>query len=305
MLFPDFDELIALKDQKFRFKQLLNQSVKSIIPGNHHSPFRGQGLEFDSVREYVPGQDDIRNIDWRVTARTGLPHLKLFREERERHILLCIDMNSTMRFGTKKTFKSIQAARVAAMLGWQGIAHQNRMSACLFGDVSNGMQFFAPSRTRKSFCGLLKSLCQPNTEHHSIALQEALQSVLQGVHTGSLIYVISDFMDLQENVKLEAVLRRLNKKGDVIFIAINDQADKKILPIGTVGFCTNLTTKTMINTESIAGRAAYETQWKENRERLHEIAFHCKVPIVELTTESDIQRDLGIGLKTIAKRKKG
>src|SRR5579862_7094005 len=113
MLYPDFNDLISYKERKLGKLQLARRKVSATATGNHHSPFRGQGLEFDAVREYVPG-DDIRNIDWRVTARTGSPHLKVFQEERERHIVLCVDMNATMRFGTRNTFKSVQAARVAA-----------------------------------------------------------------------------------------------------------------------------------------------------------------------------------------------
>lgn len=304
MLFPDFDELISYKDQKSGLLHLSKSSVKSIVPGNHHSPFRGQGLEFDSVREYVPGDDDIRNIDWRVTARTGSPHLKLFKEDRERHIIICVDMNATMRFGTRKTFKSIQAARAAALLGWQGIAYQNRVSTCLFGDVSNGIQFFAPTRTRKSFCSLLKILTLPTAESHSIPLQEVLQPLIQGAHTGSLIYLISDFMNVNQDVQFESGLRKLNKKGDVILIAINDQADKTLIPVGTIGCCDHRKEKIHVNTESVVGRAAYEAQWSENRQCLYEIIFRCKVPMIELTTESDVRRDLVIGLKTLGKRKR-
>lgn len=302
MLYPDFNDLVAFKKRKSNLTHPSSRSVKSIIAGNHHSPFRGQGLEFDSVREYVPG-DDIRNIDWRVTARTGSPHLKLFKEERERHIIICVDMNAAMRFGTRNTFKSVQAARIAALLGWQAIAHQDRVSACLFGDVPKGLQFFAPKRTRKSFCSLLKMLAEPPTEQHRIPLENALQHVSQAAHTGSLIYFISDFMDIHKNFHQEAGLSRLNKRCDVVFIAINDQADKSIYPVGTMGFRTSDAEKIYVNTESIAGREAYVAQWKENRQQLYEMTSKSKIPLIELTTESDIHRDLVLGLKSIARRK--
>jgi uncharacterized protein (DUF58 family) len=302
MLYPDFNDLVAFKSRKSDRMRPSYRSVKSTVPGNHHSPFRGQGLEFDSVREYVPG-DDIRNIDWRVTARTGSPHLKLFKEERERHRVICVDMNAAMRFGTRNTFKSIQAARAAALLGWQGIAHQDRVSACLFGDVPEGIQFFAPKRTRKSLCSLLKMLAEPPAEQHYVSLEDVLQHVGQAAHTGSLIYLISDFMDIHKNFQYEAGISRLNKRCDVVFIAINDQADKSLYPVGTIGFCANKTEKIYVNTESLAGREAYAAQWKENRQRLYEITSRFKIPMIELTTESDIHRDLVLGLKNIAKRK--
>lgn len=303
MLYPDFNDLVAFKDRKSDLMHFSNRSVKSIVPGNHHSPFRGQGLEFDSVREYVPG-DDIRNIDWRVTARTGSPHLKIFKEERERHMVLCVDMNATMRFGTRNTFKSVQAARVAALLGWRGIAHHDRVSACLFGDVPDGIQFFAPKRNRQSFCSMLKMLSEPYSERHNIPLKDVLQPVNQAAQTGSLIYLISDFMDISGNFQQEAGLSRLNKRCDVVFIAINDRADKSIYPVGPLGFCGNDKEKIFVNTESLAGREAYVEQWNENRQRLYEITSRFKIPMIELTTESDVHRDLILGMKNIAKGRK-
>jgi uncharacterized protein (DUF58 family) len=302
MLYPDFNDLVSLKDRKSKLRHASNRSVKSTVPGNHHSPFRGQGLEFDSVREYVPG-DDIRNIDWRVTARTGSPHLKLFREERERHLIICVDMNSNMRFGTRKTFKSVQAAHSAALLGWQGLDQHHCVSACLFGDVPGGIQYFPPKRTSKSFSLMLKLLSTPTQEQHDISIHDALLHISQASPTGSLIYLISDFIELDKNFYPEASISRLNKKCDVVFIAVNDLADASIVPIGTLGFCTHTGEKTYVNTDSKAGRDAYVQQWKTNRQRLYGLTSKFKIPLIELTTESDIPRDLLLGLKSIAKRK--
>lgn len=304
MLYPDFNDLVALKNLKLDFAQRTSRSSQSVVLGGQHSPFRGQGLEFDSVREYVLG-DDIRNIDWRVTARTDSPHLKIFKEERERHIVLCVDMNATMRFGTRNTFKSVQAARITALLGWQGMAHQDRVSACLFGDVPDGIEYFAPKRGRKSFSYLLKRLCEPEMESRHISFERVFQHISKTAHTGSLVYFISDFMGIGKDFQQEAIslraLSRLNKRCDAVFIAVNDPADKTLYPVGTLGFCSLNNEKIIINTDSIAGREAYELQWKENRQQLHGIASRFKIPLIELTTQSDIRRDLVIGLKSIAR----
>ncbi len=303
MLYPELNDLIAFKNRKSEPALPSYRTGTSIVQGDHHSPFRGQGLEFDAVREYVPG-DDIRNIDWRVTARTGSPHLKLFKQERERHVLLCIDMNSTMRFGTRNTFKSVQAARVAAILGWRGLAHHDRISGCLFGDVPNGMQYFAPKRTPKSFCTLLKRLTEPFAEQHSILFSDILTQINQAAQTGSLIYIISDFMNIQQNFQNQAGLRQLIKRCDVVFISINDPADKSIFPIGTIAFCASKQEKFYVNTASDNGREAYEAQWRSNRQHLYEAAAKLKIPLIELSTESDLYRDLSFQLKKITKRKK-
>lgn len=301
MLYPDFNDLVAFKDRKLNLRHAAPRSVRSSFVGNTRSPFRGQGLEFDSVREYVPG-DDIRNIDWRVTARTGSPHLKIFNEERERHRILCVDMNASMRFGTRKTFKSVQAAKVAAILGWQGLSEHDSVSTFLFGDVPDGIQLFAPKKTRKSFCSMLKMLSEPFTEEHFVPMGEALKRMTQSVHTGSLIYFISDFLHLDQPFKPDA-LSRINKRCEVIFIAVNDPADRALFPVGTFAFCKDRSEKVYVNTDSLSGRRTYADLWKENRERLYEITTAFKIPLIELTTESDLHRELVLGLKSIAKRK--
>jgi len=302
MLYPDFNDLVALKDLKWDFAQASYRASHALALGGQHSPFRGQGPEFDSVRKYVPG-DDIRNIDWRVTARTNSPHLKIFKEERERHVLLCVDMNSAMRFGTRKTFKSVQAAHIASILGWRGIANQDRISACLFGDVRNGIEYFPPTRTKRSFSKLLKRLSEPMSEQHEISLQNAFQHISQIAHTGSLIYFISDFMGFPQDCSLESNLNRLTKRCDVVLISVNDQADKSIYPVGALCFSSGKDQKILIDTNSFSGRTAYERQWIVNRQKLSETSSRLKIPLIELTTESDIRRDLALGLKSLFRRK--
>jgi len=301
MLYPDFNDLISYKERKLHKLQLARRKVSTTAPGNHHSPFRGQGLDFDAVRAYVPG-DDIRNIDWRVTARTGSPHLKLFKEEKERHTLICVDRNAAMSFGTRNTFKSVQAARCASLLGWRALAHQDRISACFFGDVARGLQYFASKRTRQALSMMLKTLTEPPIEQHRVSLETVLQHISRVAHPGSLIYLISDFLDLSPAFLKESGLSRLNQSCDVVFISINDAADQALIPAGIIGFCG--AEKVFVNTDSMKGRASYAAQWEENRKMLYTLTEHFKIPLITLSTESDVHRDLLLGLKNIAKRKK-
>ena len=303
MLYPDFYELISFKKRKSTLTSPSSRTMKSAISGNYQSAFRGQGLDFDSVRKYVPG-DDIRNIDWRVTARMDSPHLKLFKEERERHTLICVDMNASMRFGTRNTFKSVQAARIAALLGWKSMEHQDRVSAYLFGDIPKGSQYFPPKRTQKSFCHMLKLLSQPPQEQHTVPLSKIFQPLIQMTHSGSLIYVISDFMDVDADFQNTPGLNLLSKQSEIVFISINDPADQTLFPMGEIEFCNAKSEKIIANTDSLTGREAYATQWKKNRESLKEVASRLKIPLVELSTTSDIHREMILGLKYLAKRKK-
>jgi len=301
MLYPDLNDLMAFQKRKIDLKNPSFRAVQSQYHGNHLSPFRGQGLEFDSVRAYVPG-DDIRSIDWRVTARTGAPHIKLFKEDRQRQLCLCVDVNATMRFGTRNTFKSVQAARTAALLGWRGIAQQEGVSGYLFGDVPTGIQYFSAKRAPKSFAAMLKMLSEPPQRGHKIPLEQVLKCIEQTTPTrGALIYVISDFMHLSKQQQIEQSLSRLSTKHDLIFIAINDPADQILMPMGKVGFCANEREKISVDTQSVEGRQAYLKQWNDNRQSFYALTSKMKISTLELTTQSDVPRDLMLNLKRIQK----
>jgi uncharacterized protein (DUF58 family) len=258
---------------------------KTAVTGNAVSSFRGRGLEFDSVREYIPG-DDIRSIDWRVTARVGSAHVKVFREDRERPMYLCIDVNASMRFGTRNTFKSVQAARVSAFLGWQGINKRDPVTAYLYGDVEGGICQFPAKRTPKSFCRVLKTLSEEVTCQKSVLLEEVLAN-LESVEKGALIFVISDFMELG-NLN-ETRLARISKRAEVVFIAVNDPADQELPPVGRL-WLSKERERLFVDTNNEA--ANYKEQWIENRKKLREYTMKAKIKTIHLTTESNIRRDL-------------
>lgn len=287
MLYPDFNDLISFQKRKMDKLLLSRKKVSSRASGSHHSPFRGQGLDFDGVREYVIG-DDIRNIDWRVTARTGSPHIKLFKEEKERHTLLCLDMNESMRFGTRNTFKSIQAARCLSFLSWRSLAHHDRLSVCLFGDVPGGIQYFSPLRTRQALLMMLKTLTKPPEERHKVPIKTALEHVSRAAYPGSQVYVISDFMDLSFSLM----------SRNLVFISINDPADQFLTAAGVIGFSGQNQDKLYFNTDNRKGREAYKAQWEDNRRALKSF----NTPLIELSTESDIYPNLLLEIKNLRKR---
>lgn len=291
MLYPVFNDLVAYKNQK-KNKIRTSALVKSQTPGQHRSPFRGQGLEFDSVREYVAG-DDIRHIDWRVTARMGAPHLKILREERERQRVIVVDMNAAMRFGTKNTFKSVQAAHIASWLSWQGLSENDRVGACLYGDVPAGIQFFSPMRTSRSLCQVLQSLSEPPKEHHAISFKQVLEPLSRSVKSGSLVYFISDFMEIPP----KELISRIAKKNTVVFIALHDPMDKVLFPYGSLGF-SNGSLPFFADTKNAKAQKSYADDWELRRKNLHSLAASLKISVLELSTESNIANELGRKWKT-------
>ena len=187
MLYPEFEKLLKLGYRASNLNLMSQRRVRSIVSGDHRSPFRGKGLDFEEVRHYAQG-DDVRNIDWRVTARTGRPHIKLFTEERERSVLICTDVNHTMRFGTRGTFKSIQAAQAAALLGWAASRENNRVGGSFFGNVPDGMMFLDPVRTRRSLWRILKQLCDRGDYHSDpVQLEDHLRYLNKAVPVGRTI----------------------------------------------------------------------------------------------------------------------
>jgi len=209
-----------------------------------------------------------------------------------------------MRFGTRGTFKSVQAARIASLLGWQGIAQKDRVSACLFGDVPGGIELFTSKHNRKSFLQLLNRLSQASSEQHYVSFLEAVDLITEIAYTGSLVYLISDFMDITAENQHDILFSRLNQKCDLVLISVNDPADKALVPLGRLDVCSIGHEKFAVNTDSVAGRKAYALQWEENRKNLYQKATECKIPLIELTTETDIKKDLWLALKSLSKRRR-
>jgi uncharacterized protein (DUF58 family) len=300
MLYPDFEELLQLGYRAGKLNLASRRPVLSIVSGDHRSPFRGKGLEFEEVREYVHG-DDVRNIDWRVTARTGRPHLKLFAEERERSILICTDVNYTMRFGTRGTFKSVQAARVAALLGWAASRENNRVGGSFFGNVPDGMMFFDPVRSRRSLWRMLKQLCDREDYYgEHVLLEDHLRYLNKAVPSGALVFIVSDFLVLTNRLKKR--LSDLHRRTDVILVSVNDPADELLPPVGPVIFGDNAGKKLVVDTADKEGGAAYKKLWQENRQILQNVVRSLGLGFIALSTDQDIALDLANSVKRLGRK---
>ena len=296
MLYPDFDELLQLRSKAAQSKLVFKKKAKSSTTGDYLSPFRGQGMEFDEVRKYVIG-DDIRKIDWRITARAGTPHIKLFKEERQLNILLCVDMNHTMRFGTRGTFKSVQAARCAAILGWCANNNSDAIGAYLFGDLPEKETFFYPKRSRHSLWQMLQTLAKPaeSINNGYVQLSEPVEFLHKTVKSGSLVFIISDFINIDDQFQQQ--LCYLARKSQIILVSVNDVADMDIPQSGNILFSANEHQKLHISTDNHTGRKSYRQQWQRNRSRLNEIAAGLGINIIEIRTDRDAYYDLFQGLK--------
>ncbi len=300
MLYPEFETLLKLGYRASNLNLMSQRRVRSIVSGDHRSPFRGKGLDFEEVRDYAQG-DDVRNIDWRVTARTGRPHIKLFTEERERSVLICTDVNHTMRFGTRGTFKSIRAAEAAALLGWAASRENNRVGGSFFGNVPDGMMFLDPVRTRRSLWRILKQLCDRGDYHSDpVQLEDHLRYLNKAVPSGGLFFIISDFISITANLKKR--ISDLHRKADVVLVAVNDPADKYLPPVGPLIFKDRNNETVTIDTSDKKGGRAYERLWAENRKLLENTVNSLGLGYLSLTTEGDAYFDLANGLKRLGSK---
>jgi uncharacterized protein (DUF58 family) len=209
----------------------MRQPAASALAGAYRSRFRGRGVDFLESRNYQPG-DDIRNMDWRVTARTGKAHTKVFQEERERPVLVVLDASPSLYFGTRRRLKSVAAGQMAAAIAWSAVRRGDRIGGFLF--ASGRHRELRPAGGRRGAMRMIQGLVdwlQPEAtpEHETEPLSAALERVRHAARPGSLIIIISDFFSLDEDCNRH--LSRLRQHNDVIGCQVLDVAEH-LLPAG-------------------------------------------------------------------------
>ncbi|MCV6639125.1 DUF58 domain-containing protein [Candidatus Albibeggiatoa sp. nov. NOAA] len=294
MLLPQLDDLLALRHQAQQIGLHTGQRVQTPLSGLYASVFRGQGMDFDEVREYRYG-DEIRNIDWRVTARMRKPYLKIYREERERHVVLCVDTSAHMQFGTRGTFKSVQASYAAALLGWSANGHGDKVGGLLFGQPR--ALFFRPQRSQREFGRLLRQFTEePKTGHDIVDLPQALTMLSRSTPTGALIFIIADLHQVSTE-KLKKALTQIHQQHEVVLIHIVDPADYALPSIGQVNFNNPDNQKVTVNTGLKQGLQRYQQAWQLRQQGLEQLAHQLSVDLISIATNDEVHDSLLAGLR--------
>ena len=218
-------ELIAarLTARQLRLRQQKRHVARQT--GNHPAPFKGRGLSFQQLRAYQGG-DEIRHIDWRVTARTTKPHTRLFEEERERPIVIGLDQRRTMAFGSRHCFKSVMACHTAALLAWNGLDSNDRVGGFIFSDDSHSE--FRPRRSSRAVLHLLNSASEynqqllqaPESIEQRQPLSRALEELRRITRPGSSVFILSDFHDYNDDAHQQLLL--LARHNDIVALCISD-----------------------------------------------------------------------------------
>ena len=262
-------------------------TIRAQQSGGYLSAFKGRGMEFDETRLYQLG-DDIRSIDWRVTARTGKTHTKLFREEREKPVFISVDNRPAMQFATRGVFKSVQAKKLAALLAWVANQQGDRIGGQVFSQSS--CKELKPQNGKHSVLHFLNALVVADkpAENIEFTLPQALFRLSQHARPGSLVYIISDFRGM--NSQVENYLLKLSEHCDVVLIFIYDPLEKGLPTQGRYRF-TDEAREVVIDTSDKQRLTNYQLHFEERLQKLKRIALRRGLALIQCSTQDDpVQR---------------
>ena len=264
--------------------------IDSLQTGAYVSHFRGRGMEFDESRPYQPG-DDPRNIDWRVTARSTQAYTKLFREERERPVLVVVDLRSNMHFATQGSFKSVIASRAAALISWAAQHRGDRLGGLIFGDSTH--RELKPKLGRQAALRYVHELvnhpdwqrsAEGPAKDEEPPLTRAMAVLRRVARPGSLVVVISDFVGFSRAA--QAYLTGVARHNEVLAIFISDPLEHELPPPGRYRLVSN-DVELAIDTYARTARRDYEHAFKERQHSLEKFCQRYGIHLMSISTEED------------------
>jgi uncharacterized protein (DUF58 family) len=263
--------------------------IRASLQGLHLSPFKGRGMDFAETRPYEDG-DDVRNLDWRVTARSGKLHTKLFQEERERPVLLCVDLQPPMFFATRGVFKSVIAAQAAALLAWNAWKAGDRVGGLIFnGETIHEVR---PLRNRARLLHLLKMISEATrqrpqraTQSHTRQLSTALSNLRRVITPGSRIFLLSDFHGIDAVVRKQLAV--LARHSDLYLLMISDPMEQQFPATGQWRV-TDSRRFLQLDFSRKKARVDYQQQSASRVEELQQLAHKHHFSLIRLSTQDDV-----------------
>ncbi|WP_163834039.1 DUF58 domain-containing protein [Spartinivicinus ruber] len=293
--YTSIKELIQLRLAAKDIQLFTPNKVRSSLAGQYQSKLKGRGVDFAEVRVYQPG-DDVRTIDWRVTARTQVPHTKLFQEERERPVFLLVEQSLPLFFGSSQDFKSVTAAEAAAAFAWASLQHGDRVGGLVFNHQQQHQEI-KPKRSKKSVLQLLHTITEMN---HALSWQQsnslpaseyfchALRYSRQLIKPGSAVILVGNFYQLPPLA--EQHLYKLSQHSDVFIVNITDPLEVQ-LPKPGVYAVTDGQHRLNINSRHSQSRQRYQQQWQTQQQQLITMCQRYRMPLLQLsTTEPALQQ---------------
>jgi uncharacterized protein (DUF58 family) len=298
-------DLLRLRFAAQDLKLSARRPARSLLTGGERTRMRGRGIDFEEVRLYQPG-DDIRTIDWRVTARTQVPHTKLFREERERPLLIVADQRANMFFGSRQCFKSVTAASIATTLAWAALHNSDRVGGLVFGD--NAQHDVRPRRSKHAVLEILqhlisfnKQLTTPVAGESRMSLAVILTDLRRIAKPGSALFICSDFHDFDD--ACEQQLFELSRHTEVTLMHVFDPLERQ-LSSNVALTISNGQQRCVLPANDRAFQQAWQADYEQ---RLGDLVKRCKrlqVPMLSYSTADDIQGLLRESYSAMAPKKK-
>lgn len=260
---------------------------QNIFAGEYHTAFKGRGMTFSEVREYQFG-DDVRDIDWNVTARHNKPFVKVYEEERELTVMLLIDVSSSRNFGAVGESKKEKMAEIAATLAFSSIQNNDKVGVIFFSDKVE--KFIPPKKGRKHILLIIREIIDFQPTDKGTDIDSALIFLTNALKKRATVFLLSDFIDDHDYTKSLTIA---NRKHDVAAIQVYDKRDAKMPDVGLVRVKDMETDKDLwIDTSSKRVRQAYEKMWYSRQQKLSSTVVKCGVDLASITTDEDFVKAL-------------
>jgi uncharacterized protein (DUF58 family) len=262
-----------------RLQLKARRAVEDLLGGEYRSVFKGSGIAFEEVREYQPG-DDIRAIDWNVTARIGHPFVKRFIEERELTLLLAVDCSGSNQFGTRAQLKREVAAELAAVLAFSAISNNDRVGLVQFTDRVE--RFVPPRKGTRHVLRLIRDILFYQPEHRGTSLREGLDYLNRVLHRRTIVFLLSDFLDRE----YESSFKRTGRRHDLIAVRITDPREENLPSVGLLELEDAETgERLLLDTGSRQVREAYAAAATARREAVRQLSHSARVDLVDVSTD--------------------
>ena len=263
-----------------------------IFAGQYHSAFKGRGMAFSEVREYQYG-DDIRNIDWNVTARFNHPFIKIFEEERELTVMLLIDLSASGNFGTLVRLKRELITELAAVLSFSAIQNNDKIGVIFFSDFIE--KFIPPKKGKQHILRIIRELIEFEPSHKATSISEPVRFLTNAIKKRCIVFILSDFLDVDKDgrPKFEEAIKIAARKHDVVAMRIYDTRETELPPVGLIRMRDTENGEMMwIDSSDKKIRDHYRSWWKNFSSGLDDCFSRTGIDSVDLSTDEDYVRPL-------------
>lgn len=292
-----FTKPTKMKDTTELLSQVRRIEIKTrglssdLFAGHYHSAFRGRGVAFSEVREYRVG-DDVRDIDWNVTARMRKPHIKVYEEERELTMMLLVDVSGSGMFGSGDKTKRTIMTEIAAVLAFSAAQNNDKVGCLLFSDKVE--KFIPPKKGRSHILMIIRTLLEFEPESRGSSLVAPLEFLTSALKKRSISFIISDLdMPKEQNEKLRSVLGIFSRKHDPVAIRVYDKRDAELPDVGLIEvFDAESAQKMWVDTSSVSVRRHYAEQYGQAVAAVERVLSSARVDSVAVDTDEDYVKEL-------------